>query len=138
MNLQHDRISELCQGLKLERIGSDWSHLAQRAANGEASFADFLETLLSAEADARAERSRQTLLKMAAFPAVKTLEHYDFAFASGAPRAQLQELAALSFIERRTSSCLAPAAWARATWRLRWPTAPSWRGSRHASSARPT
>ncbi|HAF90319.1 MAG TPA: transposase [Pseudomonas sp.] len=100
MNLQHDRISELCQGLKLERIGSDWSHLAQRAANGEASFADFLETLLSAEADARAERSRQTLLKMAAFPAVKTLEHYDFAFASGAPRAQLQELAALSFIER--------------------------------------
>ena len=100
MNLQHDRISELCQGLKLERIGSDWSHLAQRAANGEASFADFLETLLSAEADARAERSRQTLLKMATFPAVKTLEHYDFAFASGAPRAQLQELAALSFIER--------------------------------------
>ncbi|MCP1363956.1 ATP-binding protein, partial [Halomonas sp. BBD48] len=100
MNLQHDRIGELCKSLKLERIGSDWSHLAQRAANGEASFADFLETLLSAEADARAERSRQTLLKMAAFPAVKTLEQYDFAFASGAPRAQLQELAALSFIER--------------------------------------
>jgi len=30
---------------------------------------------------------------------VKTLEQYDFAFASGAPRAQLQELAALTFIE---------------------------------------
>lgn len=74
--------------------------MQQRAASGEASFADFLETLLSAEANARAERSRQTLLKMAAFPAVKTLEQYDFAFASGAPRAQLQELAALSFIER--------------------------------------
>lgn len=100
MNLQHARITELCKGLKLERIGADWSHLAQQAAAGEASFGDFLERLLAAEAEARAERSRQTLLKMATFPAVKTLEQYDFAFASGAPRAQLQELAALAFIER--------------------------------------
>ncbi|WP_322527923.1 hypothetical protein R5R73_14890 [Salinicola sp. LHM] len=70
MNLQHDRISELCKSLKLGRISSDWSHLAQRAVSGEArrgearrgeaSFADFLETLLSVEADARAELSRQT------------------------------------------------------------------------------
>lgn len=100
MNLQHARIQELCQVLKLERIGADWSHLAQQAASSEASFADFLEQLLGAEREARAERSRQTLLKMAALPAVKTLEQYDFAFASGAPRAQLQELTALTFLER--------------------------------------
>jgi len=31
---------------------------------------------------------------------VKTLESYDFAFASGAPRSQIQELAELSFVER--------------------------------------
>lgn len=31
---------------------------------------------------------------------VKTLEQYDFGFASGAPRSQLQELASLAFIER--------------------------------------
>jgi len=100
MNLQHDRIQELCQSLKLERIGTDWSHLAQQAAKTEASFADFLEQLLATERAARAERSRQTLLKMASLPAVKTLEQYDFAFASGAPRAQLQELSALTFLER--------------------------------------
>jgi DNA replication protein DnaC len=33
-------------------------------------------------------------------PSIKTIEQYDFAFASGAPRAQIQELAALTFIER--------------------------------------
>lgn len=33
-------------------------------------------------------------------PSIKTLEQYDFAFASGAPRAQIQELASLAFIER--------------------------------------
>lgn len=100
MNLQHERIGALCASLKLERIATDWPPLAQQAANGEASFADFLEQLLGAEADARTERSRQTLLKMATFPAVKTLEQYDFAFASGAPRTQLQELAALTFVQR--------------------------------------
>jgi DNA replication protein DnaC len=100
MNLQHARITELSQSLKLERIGSDWPHLAQQAADREESFADFLEKLLIAEAKARAERTRQTLLKMATLPVVKTLEQYDFAFSLGAPRAQLQELAGLSFIER--------------------------------------
>jgi DNA replication protein DnaC len=100
MNLQHDRIAELCQRLKLERVGTDWPSLAQQAATAQDSFADFLEKLLGAEVDARAERTRQTLLHLATLPAVKTLEQYDFAFAAGAPRAQLQELAGLSFIER--------------------------------------
>ncbi|WDA22722.1 IS21-like element helper ATPase IstB [Aeromonas hydrophila] len=100
MNLQHERIQALCQELKLDRINTDWSPLAQQAAQKEVSYADFLEQLLRAEQEARRERSRQTLLKMASLPAVKTLEQYDFAFASGAPRAQLQELAALTFIER--------------------------------------
>ncbi len=100
MNLQHDRIQALCQELKLERIGADWISLAQRAAEQEDSFADFLEHLLQTEHDARRERSRQTLLKMASLPAIKTLEQFDFAFATGAPRAQLQELSALTFLER--------------------------------------
>ena len=100
MNPQHARITELCQTLKLDRIGADWPHIAQQAASSETSFADFLEQLLEAEREARAERSRQTLLKLASLPAVKTLEQYDFAFASGAPRPQLQELATLTFLER--------------------------------------
>ena len=100
MNLQHARITELCQSLKLEPIGAEWPHLAQQAAAAEQSFGEFLERLLTLEGDARAERTRTTLLKLAKLPAVKTLEQYDFAFATGAPRAQLQELAALSFIER--------------------------------------
>lgn len=100
MNLQHERIADLCRQLKLDRMGTDWSALAQQSAQGELSFADFLEQLLNAESQAKAERTRGTLLKLATLPAVKTLEQYDFAFASGAPRAQVQELAGLAFIER--------------------------------------
>jgi DNA replication protein DnaC len=125
MSLQQERIGMLCSGLKLERMAAEWPALAQAAAAGEESYADFLEKLLSAEIDARGERTRQTLLKLATLPAVKTLEQYDFNFASGAPRAQIQELAALTFIERaRTSCCSAPAASARVTSRWRSRIAP--------------
>lgn len=64
----------------------------------DASLADFLEQLLQAEFDAREERKRQTLAKLASLPSVNTLEQYDFGFVSGAPRAQIQELASLAFI----------------------------------------
>jgi DNA replication protein DnaC len=100
MSLQPERIAQLCELLKLPAIHAEWPAFAQRAAQEESSFADFLESVLVAERSARTERVRQTLLKLATLPAVKTLESYDFAFATGAPKTQIQELAALSFIER--------------------------------------
>jgi len=93
MNLQHERIAGLCAQLKLDCIATDWAPLAQRTATTDSSMADFLEQLLQAELGAREQRKRQVLTKLAALPGVKTLEQYDFSFASGAPRAQIQELA---------------------------------------------
>ncbi|PZQ93956.1 MAG: hypothetical protein DI541_18970 [Aeromonas media] len=84
MNLQHERLMALSQALRLEGIAAQWSTLAQKAANEEASFADYLEWLLHAEQTLRTERTRQTLLKLATLPVVKTLEQYDFGFASAA------------------------------------------------------
>jgi DNA replication protein DnaC len=100
MNLQHSRIAERCEALKLQRMAAEWPAVAAEAARTEASFADFLERLLNTETDAKAERQRQTLLKLATLPTIKTLEQYDFNFASGAPRALLHELATLTFIPR--------------------------------------
>ena len=100
MNLQHERIRQLCTTLKLEKIAADWPGLAARAAEQDATLADFLETLLVGEHDARNERIRTTLLNLATLPTIKTMEQYDFNFATGAPRAQVQELASLTFIER--------------------------------------
>ncbi len=100
MNLQHERIAMICEQLRLTRMAADWPALAQEAAGSEASYGEFLERLLAAENDARLERQREALLKIATLPGIKTLEQYDFGFASGAPRAQIQELASLTFIER--------------------------------------
>lgn len=100
MNLQHQRIAALCEQLKMACLATEWPALAQQAARDEASFADFVEKLLQCESVAREQRKRSTLMKLATMPAVKTLEQFDWGIGSGAPRAQIQELAHLTFVER--------------------------------------
>ena len=56
MNLQNERIRQLCTTLKLEKIAADWPSLAARAVEQDATLADFLEELLVSEHDARNER----------------------------------------------------------------------------------
>lgn len=100
MNLQSEHIGQLCRQLKLERVLAEYAAAAQTAARDKASFTDFLEQVLKAEASFRTERTRQMLAKLAGFPTVKTLEDFDFSFAVGAPKALITELATLAFIER--------------------------------------
>jgi DNA replication protein DnaC len=100
MSLQHQRIAELCEQLKMARLGSDWPALAQDAAREEASFADFLEKALASEIAAREERRLTVMTKLATMPAIKTLEQFDWSHGSGVPKAQIQELAHLAFVQR--------------------------------------
>lgn len=100
MNQQHDRIVALCEQLKLDRLGTEWPALAQDAANNQASFADFLEALLTTERSIRNERQRITLTRLATMPSIKTLEQFDWSHAGGAPKAQIHELAHLAFVQR--------------------------------------
>jgi len=100
MNLQQERIEYLCRQLRLESVASQYAALAQEAARDEQPYSDFLEKLLERETQIRQERTREILLRMAGFPAIKTLEAYDFGFACGVPKSQIQELASLAFIER--------------------------------------
>ena len=99
-DLQYQRIGELCQELRLSAVPNLYSGIAQSAAAKEASFADFLEETLRAERDARSARAREMFARVAGFPAIKTLDGFDFGFAAGVPRRQIHELAGLSFIER--------------------------------------
>jgi DNA replication protein DnaC len=99
-DLQHERVVELCAELRLGAVPDLYGVLAQGAAVTDASYAEFLEEVLRAERDARRARAREMFARLAGFPAVKTLDGYDFGFATGAPRQQIQELASLAFVER--------------------------------------
>ena len=100
-DLQHERITELAAELRLGAMADLYGPIAQAAAKSkDASYADFLEQVLRAERDARRARSATMLTRTAGFPAIKTLADYDFGFATGAPKAQIMELASLGFVER--------------------------------------
>jgi DNA replication protein DnaC len=99
--LQHQRIEELCQELRLAALPGLYGPIAQAAAKKKVSPMPISwREALRAERESRRARSREMLTRTAGFPAIKTLEAYDFGFATGAPRAQLLELASLSFVER--------------------------------------
>lgn len=101
MRVQDQRIETLCETLGLTGIAADYAALAQAAVKTESPYADYLEKCLEAEHLARQTRTRSTLLKMAGFPEVKRVEDYDFQFAVGAPKKQLEALLSLSFIQRK-------------------------------------
>lgn len=106
MNLQIERMQSLCEGLGLPGLNTEYESLAQVASNEDSSYTDYLEQCLQAEQQSRQQRTRTVLLKMAGFPAAKQLSDYDFKFAVGAPKKQIEALASLSFIQRKENIVL--------------------------------
>ncbi|MGW8338252.1 IS21-like element helper ATPase IstB (plasmid) [Xanthomonas axonopodis pv. khayae] len=100
MQLQHQRIFELCGQLKLEAVAAHYPELASKAVTNQLSFADFLEGLLKNEVTTRQGRSRHMLARVAGFPVIKTLEQFDFTAAHGTSKKAIQELSGLAFVER--------------------------------------
>ena len=84
MELQHQRLMVLAGQLQLESLISAAPALSQQAVDQEWSYMDFLEHLLHEEKLARHQRKQAMYTRMAAFPAVKTFEEYDFTFRSTA------------------------------------------------------
>ena len=100
MTPQLERLTVLCKQLNLLHLPTQIAHLGQMAAKRELGYLDFLEQALKDEAMARAERMRRMLTRLAGFPAIKTLDEFDFEFALGAPKALVLELGSLAFVER--------------------------------------
>ena len=106
MNLQHERMLSLCETLKLPFIAQGYAVASQEAAEKEAAYSDFLEGLLRTEAAGRQVRKQSMLTRLAGFPAIKTLDDFDYQFAVGVKKSQIDELAGLGFIERQENVVL--------------------------------
>lgn len=78
----------------------------QAAVQHETPYSDFLEHLLKAEAAGRNVRKQTLLTRLAGFPAIKTLDEFDYGFAQGVKRSQIEELAGLGFVERHENVVL--------------------------------
>ncbi|AME26330.1 IS21-like element helper ATPase IstB [Burkholderia sp. PAMC 26561] len=100
MTPQLERLTVLCKQLNLLHLPTQIAHLGQMAAKRELGYLDFLEHALKDEAMARTERMRRMLTRLAGFPAIKTLDDFDFEFALGVPKPLVLELSSLAFVER--------------------------------------
>ncbi|GAO97656.1 transposase/IS protein [Caedimonas varicaedens] len=90
MNLQYQRLQEMCDSLKLISVAQGYSDLAQDAVKNQVSYTDFLEKLLEAEIKERQRRSQRILTKIAGFPAIKTLDDFDYSFAGSIKKQPLK------------------------------------------------
>ncbi len=100
MNLQLERLTELTGQLQLSGVETQAIPLAQQAAKQEWNYLQFLENILQAELQIRQQRKQAMFTRMAGFPALKTLDEFDFNFAQGVPKPLVTQLATLAFIER--------------------------------------
>jgi DNA replication protein DnaC len=98
--IELERIGDLCEKLAMGTLATHVTHLSAQAVRKDWSYLEFFEQLLHAEQRDRQERSRVALTKIAGFPTIKTLEQYDFGFATGAPKSLINELSTLAFVER--------------------------------------
>ena len=98
--LQFEQIAMMCEELRIPNIAVNWQSIADHCSKSDASYGDFLLSILQSEQNNRNERTRIMYQRMAGFPAKKTIDSFDFKLATGVPKKAIQELANLNFIER--------------------------------------
>lgn len=95
-----DELHEHLLRLNLTRIAELYELEANRAARVKLSYTGYLNRLVAEELLAKTDRSIKHRLKKARFPALKTIEGFDFAFQPALNELQVKELAELTFLTR--------------------------------------
>ncbi|MGH8910597.1 MAG: IS21-like element helper ATPase IstB [Egibacteraceae bacterium] len=96
---QLERLHEHLQRLRLFKSRERLEALAQDATTREASYLDFLDTLLGEEVASKTAKHVTMRTHLARFPFVKSLESFDFSYQPSLDKKQLLTLASCHFIE---------------------------------------
>ena len=97
----HDTLNHALKCLRLSGLRTTLDTRLQEAAANRLDHAEFLELLLQDELNVRADRQFNRHLKAASFPALKTLDQFDWTFNEGIDRRRVFDLAAGQFIRNR-------------------------------------
>ena len=100
-----ERLPYLLSKLKAPRVLERLEQTATLAREQEWPYERFLETLLEAEVFARDASGARMRIRHAGFPAVKTLEDFDWSAQPSAERPLMLHLAQLAWIEERANVC---------------------------------
>lgn len=98
-----DRLEENLQLLKLNCIKEQYRPAADKAARQNWDHLGYLARLVQAEADARHDRSIHRRVRMARFPSIKTMDHFDWTWPTRINRPAIQNLFRLGFMENKAN-----------------------------------
>jgi DNA replication protein DnaC len=96
---QLERLQEQMQRLRLFKSRERLEALLQDATTKEASYADFLDALLTEEVASKTAKHVTMRTHLARFPFVKSLETFDFSYQPSLDKKQIQTLSSCHFIE---------------------------------------
>lgn len=85
--------------LKLDRMAAAMPDYVRMVADGERDFAQAVAEMTQSEVVARRERIMRQRIRSSGFPFVKTLSDFDWSFQPSVPRAKVEELATLRFVD---------------------------------------
>lgn len=94
-------IRQYARQLHLPTVGSQFARLAEQAAKEKQSHLSYLEALLEGEVEERGRKAMARRIQEARFPAVKTLEEFDFQWASHISAALLRNLSEGGYLARK-------------------------------------
>jgi DNA replication protein DnaC len=103
---QGAELAHLFRALKAPGAARALPKLAERAREGEWSYERFAEALLATELQSRESSGGELRIRAARFPARKTLEEFDFAFARSVRKTTVLHLAQLDFLHARENVVL--------------------------------
>lgn len=95
-----ERVKEQLKHLSLHTMADIFEKEAEKAAKSQTSYTAFLARLADEEVANKTDRSVNARITKAHFPAIKTLESFDFAFQPSLPMTQVKELAEMGFLEQ--------------------------------------
>ena len=95
-----ERMRGRLKQLSLHTMAALFEAEAEKASKSQVSCIAFLARWVDEEVASKTDRSVNARIANARFPAMKTLESFDFSFQSSLPAAQIKELSELGFIER--------------------------------------
>lgn len=94
-------IRQYAKQLRLPTVGSQFGRLAEQAVKEKQSHVSYLEALLEGEVEERSRKAMARRIQEARFPAVKTLEEFDFQCASHIPAALVRSLSEGGYLTRK-------------------------------------
>jgi len=92
------RVEERLVKLRLGAVAQRLDGILSQAARGEPTYLDFLDQLLAEETEAKQKKRVAMGIQIAHFPAIKTLEDFDFKFQPSIDHKLVRELATGRFI----------------------------------------